>query len=236
MRLPAGPVLALDSSTRGGSVAVAVDGAVLIERVLPEEQGASGTLLPAADGALRECGLAPRDLRAVVVGGGPGSFTGLRIASATAKGMVRTLDIPLFVYSGLMGAAAARRGGERPVCALFDARNREVYAGCWRIGAESARELFPIRAGGLDELMEEMAEVRPLWTGEGAWLHAAALQEAFGGDAVAPVTGPSIAAGLIWLAATLPEAGHVADPAAWEPDYVRASGAERIAAEGRTRP
>jgi tRNA threonylcarbamoyladenosine biosynthesis protein TsaB len=231
VRLPAGPVLALDSSTRGGSVAVAVDGRLLSERALPEEQGASSTLLPAADALLRQVELAPRDLVAVVVGGGPGSFTGLRIAAASAKGMVRALGVPMFAYSGLMAAAASRRG-ERAVCALFDARNREVYAGCWRFGPV-AGELMPVEALGLDALLERVGPAKPLFTGEGAWLHRDELARA--GHAVAPPEGPTVAAGLLWLAKTLPEQGVIAEPAEWEPDYVRASGAERIAAEGRTR-
>lgn len=228
-----GPVLALDSSTLGGSVAVGVDGRVVAERVLPNRAGASGTLLPNADEALRSAGLAPGDVAALVVGGGPGSFTGLRIAAATAKAVVRVRGVPLFAFSGLMGAAAARRGDGRAVCALFDARNREVYAGCWRFGA-GVEEAMAIEALGLDDLIERFRGDPPLFTGEGAWMHRDALA-AFGAEAVAPEEGQSIAAGLLWLAGAVPERGRVADPAAWEPEYVRSSGAERIAAQGRVR-
>jgi tRNA threonylcarbamoyladenosine biosynthesis protein TsaB len=179
---------------------------------------------------VRAAGLTPAALRAVVAGGGPGSFTGLRIAAATAKGMVRALEIPLFAYSGLLAAAAARRDGGRPVCAMFDARNREVYAGCWRFTADGPEELMSLRAGGLDEIVAGLGDPRPLFTGEGAWLHAAEL-----GEDVAAQHGPSLAAGLLWLARVAPELGFVPRPALWEPEYVRASGAERIAAEGRTK-
>jgi tRNA threonylcarbamoyladenosine biosynthesis protein TsaB len=227
-------VLALDSSTLGGSVAVAVDGRIAAEHVLPNRAGASGTLLPSADEALRAAGLSPRDVAALVVGGGPGSFTGLRIAAATGKAMVHVLGIPLFAYSGLVGAAAARRHPERSVCALFDARNREVYAGCWRFGSGVA-EVMAVEALGLDALAERFRAAPPLFTGEGAWLHRAFLEDAFGADAVAPEEGPSTAAGLLWLAEAAPDRGRVANAATWEPDYVRSSGAERIAAEGRVR-
>jgi tRNA threonylcarbamoyladenosine biosynthesis protein TsaB len=229
-----GPVLALDSSTLGGSVAVSVDGRIVAERVLPNRAGASGTLLPNADEALREAGLAPGDVAALVVGGGPGSFTGLRIAAATAKAVVRVRGVPLFAFSGLMGAAAARRDEGRAVCALFDARNREVYAGCWRFGA-GVEEAMAIEALALDELIERFRGDPPLFTGEGAWMHRDTLAAAFGDEAVAPEEGPSIAAGLLWLAGAVPERGRVADVAGWEPDYVRSSGAERIAAQGRVR-
>jgi tRNA threonylcarbamoyladenosine biosynthesis protein TsaB len=229
-----GPVLALDSSTLGGSVAVGVDGRVVAGRILPSAVGASGTLLPHADAALREAGFGPEDVAAVVVGGGPGSFTGLRIAAATAKAIVRVRRVPLFAYSGLMGAAAARRRPDRPTCAFFDARNREVYAGCWRF-AEGVEEVMAITALGLDEALECFRGAAPLFTGEGAAMHRDAIAAAFGDDAVAAEGEPSVAAGLLWLAGAAPELGRVDDPSAWEPDYVRSSGAERIAAQGRVR-
>jgi tRNA threonylcarbamoyladenosine biosynthesis protein TsaB len=227
---PTGPVLALDSSTAGGSVAVAADGRLLAERVLPSTAGASSLLMPAVDEAMRDAGLAPRDLAAIVVAGGPGSFTGLRIAAATAKALVRALGVPLFAYSGLLASAAAERREPRPVCALFDARNREVFAGCWQFTADGFRELLAPAILSVDEVIAALAGLRPLAVGDGAALHAAELGAAFGADAVRPLGEESPAAGLIWLARTVPEAGHVAAPAAWEPEYLRASGAERIAA------
>jgi tRNA threonylcarbamoyladenosine biosynthesis protein TsaB len=225
-----GPVLALDSSTRGGSVAVGVDGRVAAERVLEATVGASSLLMPAVDEAVRAAGLAPRDLAAVVVGGGPGSFTGLRIAAATAKAIARALEVPLFAFSGLMAAAAAQRESRRPVCALFDARNREVFAGCWRFGETSGDELLTPTILKVDDVIVRVREASPLFTGDGAALHRGELEAAFGAGAVAADAGESPAAALLWLVRTMPERGRVALPAAWEPEYLRASGAERMAA------
>jgi len=227
---PAGPVLALDSSTAGGSVAVAVDGRIAAERVLPSTAGASSLLMPAVDEAVRAAGLAPRDLAAVVVAAGPGSFTGLRIAAETAKAIVRALGVPLYAYSGLLATAAAHRQERRPVCALFDARNREVFAGCWSFADDDVFELLAPAILTVDEAMDRLRGEAPLFTGDGAALHAAELEEAFGPGAVRPLSDESPAAGLLWLARTVPARGRVAAPAAWEPEYLRASGAERIAA------
>jgi len=224
------PVLALDSSTRGGSVAVGVDGRVVAERVLEATTGASSLLMPAVDAAVRAAGLRPRDLAAVVVGGGPGSFTGLRIAAATAKALVKALGVPLLAYSGLMAAAATLRSTGRPAAALFDARNREVFAGCWRFDGGVVDELLAPAILSLDDVVDRLATHHPVLTGDGAAAHAEALRAAFGADAVATEPGESPAAGLLWLARTVPELGRVANPAAWEPEYLRASGAERIAA------
>lgn len=229
--LPRGPVLALESSTRGGSVALSVDGSLAAERVLEPSTGASSLLMPAVDEAVRAAGLRPRDLAAVVVAGGPGSFTGLRIAAATAKAIVRALGVPLFAYSGLLAAAATLRHEDGPVAALFDARNREVFAGCWRIDADGIRELLPAEILTLDDVAARLSAVgAPRFTGDGAALHAAELEAAFGAGAVRAHPDESPAAGLLWLARVAPEQGRVAAPAAWEPEYLRASGAERIAA------
>jgi tRNA threonylcarbamoyladenosine biosynthesis protein TsaB len=226
---PAGPVLALDSSTAGGSVAVAVEGRIAAERVLPPTAGASSLLMPAVDEAVRAAGLRPRDLAAVVAAGGPGSFTGLRIAAATAKAIVRALGVPLYAYSGLLAAAAAHRRERRAVCALFDARNREVFAGCWSF-ADGVHELLAPTIVTVDEAADRLRGECPLFTGDGAALHAAELQDAFGPGSVRPLADESPAAGLLWLARTVPGLGLVPAPAAWEPEYLRASGAERIAA------
>ncbi|HEX5725088.1 MAG TPA: tRNA (adenosine(37)-N6)-threonylcarbamoyltransferase complex dimerization subunit type 1 TsaB, partial [Longimicrobiaceae bacterium] len=173
---------------------------------------------------------APRALAAVVVGAGPGSFTGVRIAAATAKGRVRALGVPLFAFSSLLAAAAAQRGAGHPVCALFDARNREVYAGCWRFAGEEIAEVLAPVAAPLDEVLARLRGGEPpRFTGAGAALHRAAVEAAFGPGAVAG-EGGSLAAALLWLARAVPERGWVADAAAWEPDYLRAAGAERIAA------
>lgn len=225
-------VLAVDSSTRAAYVALEVDRCLAAEETVTAHANASSALLPAVDRAVRAAGLAPAELSAIVVGGGPGSFTGLRIAAATAKGMVRALGIRLYAYSGLLAAAAAHRDGDVPVCALFDARNREVFAGCWRFGA-GVEEVLGVEALSIDALAERLRGLPVRFVGEGAALHRVLLADAFGADAVVGEE-RSPAAGLLWLARVAPDAGRVEDPAAWEPDYVRAAGVERIAAARST--
>lgn len=221
-------VLAIDSSTRDAYVAVQAEGTLAAEEAVTARANASSALLPAIDRAVRAAGVSPLELTAIVVGGGPGSFTGLRIAAATAKGMVRALGVRLFAYSGLLAAAAAHRDGDRPVCALFDARNREVFAGCWRFGA-GVDAVLGVTAAPVDEIVERLRGEPVRFVGEGAALHRALLEDAFGAGAVAGEE-RSPAGGLLWLARVAPDAGRVRDPAAWEPDYVRAAGVERIAA------
>jgi hypothetical protein len=88
-------------------------------------------------------------------------------------------------------------------------------------------------AGSAEDIRADAEGSTILFVGDGAGLHRAALEEAFGDGSVAAESaraGESAAAALLWLANMHPEMGLVNDPGAWEPDYVRASGAERIAA------
>jgi len=234
------PLLALDASTSTGSVAVGGPEGVKAEitfdlphrkRGIPTRAkgGHSSALLPAIDHALRTIGLGPRDLGGVVVGAGPGSFTGLRIAAATAKGMVMALQLPLLAYSSLLAAAAQAWAADRPVYALFDARGRDLFAACYRFD-EGVRAIRAPAATTLDALMVDLATLPgALLVGDGAERHRVEL-EASGHLVAPPHFHPPRASGLLWLAEVAPSAGRVADPRDWEPEYLRPSGAERIAA------
>lgn len=234
----AGPILALDSSTSTGSAAVGDATGVFAEVVRSVAAGHSSALLPAVEEVLASAGLRPGDLAAVVVGGGPGSFTGLRIAAATAKGMLRALGVPLYSYSGLLATAVSAWSAPGRVCALFDARRRDVFAACYRFGGEVPVEVeMGPEAISLDQLIERYRGGEPpLFVGEGAVLHREELRAVLGARVGPPHLGLPRASALVWLAATLPGLGEVADPADWEPDYLRASGAERIAARAAGAP
>jgi tRNA threonylcarbamoyladenosine biosynthesis protein TsaB len=195
--------------------------------------GHSSSLLPAVDQAMRAAGVARGDLSAIVIGGGPGSFTGLRIAAAMAKGIGQALGVPLLAYSGLAAAAASAWAAPGEVCALFDARKRDVFAACYRFGGEgeAARATMEPEAMELDELVRRLRDREsPLLVGDGALRHRAELERKLGARVVPAHLGMPRASALLWLAFAAPELAAAADAAAWEPDYLRASGAERIAA------
>src|SRR6185503_2284284 len=106
--------------------------------------GRGADLLVAIDRLCREAGVAPGELDAIAVGAGPGSFTGLRIGMATAKGIAFAANRPLWAVSSLAaladdaqrelatGQLDAEAGGL--ICAALDARRGEVFAGCFRGG------------------------------------------------------------------------------------------------------
>lgn len=223
--------LALDTSTSLGSVAIADGRDLLAERELPVRVERSAAVLPEIERLLREAGGGPMDLAAVVVGAGPGSFTGVRIAASLAKGLCFGRSVPLFAYSSLLAEAVAT-GLEGAVCAVFDARRGEVYAAAYRRVVPAEPELAPA-ALSLRELLDLLDGPRWTFAGEGAVRHREAIRR-HGGRVPTDSSAALRATALLRLADRWPEGGLVEDPAGWEPAYVRRSGALR-AAERRAR-
>lgn len=225
-------LLAFDTSTRITTVAAGEGGVACAKLTLAQTRSASEVLLPAIDRVVREAGIGRDELTGVVVGGGPGSFTGLRIAAATAKALCHSLGIPLWSYSGLAAVAAAVRAEGRPVCALFDARRRDVFCACYRFRG-GWEELLPPAVMPLEELLARAAEWEPLYAGEGAEVYRPDIERHSPGALAPGHETPPLASALLRLHQLEPARGRVEDPSAWEPEYIRPSGAERIAAEGR---
>lgn len=231
MKATSGAVLAIESATNTGSAAVGREGALVAEVVSNLRSRHSATLLPSVDLALRNAESSRDELDAVVVGAGPGSFTGVRIAAATAKGIAHALEIPLFAYSTLLCQAAPWLETGRTVLSLIDARHRQVYAAAYRLD-EVLESPLPDASLDLDEVIERCAGLGSVIVcGDAVRRHRAEIADRL--DAVFPAamfTSPR-ASSLLWLQQRFPELGVVESAAEWEPDYHRASGAERIRAE-----
>lgn len=217
--------LAFDTSTRVASVALERDGLLLAESVLPVRATHSETVLPEIDRLLEASGHAMAEVEGVVVGAGPGSFTGVRIAASIAKGLCFAAERPLHAYSSL-AAVAAGCGVTGPICAMFDARRGDVYAAAYREAGCEGEILAPL-AHPVEEVIRAL-EPAARWSfaGEGATLNAAVIRAA-GGRVLADHLGVPRASALLWLARARADEGRVEDPASWEPVYVRLSGAER---------
>jgi len=219
--------LALDTSTRDGSVALGEDEVVLGQLTLSVRATHSETVLPAIDELLRETGRSPRDLGAVVVGAGPGSFTGVRIAAALARGICFPTGALLFAYSSLAAIASNAAGADAggPICALLDARRDQVYAAGYQTSPRF-EELFPPCAEMLDDVLAGLDS--KVWTVAGVLTDSMRERIVESGVQLLPADrGKPRASALLRLMWTCPEAGRIARPAHWEPTYVRASSAER---------
>jgi tRNA threonylcarbamoyladenosine biosynthesis protein TsaB len=132
-------LLALDTSTDACSCALYLDGEIQERSVLAPRQHTS-LILPMADELLAEAGLKPTQLEGLAFGCGPGSFTGLRIASGVIQGIAYGADIPVAPISTLaaLAQAAYLEFGHHKILAAIDARMKEVYFGCYTLDNKSA--------------------------------------------------------------------------------------------------
>ena len=214
--------LAIETSTRVGSVAVRRK-ELAVELTLAIQGTHSERLLPAIDYALRAAGAAPEEVSVFVVGSGPGSFTGVRIAASLAKGWAAAKGIPLYAYPSLLGVAAGS-GVQGPVCPMFDARRGEVYAACYDIQPGAADGMLEPKAWRVEELLDELRSrgIEPTFSGEGATLNREVIRDRFPAARVLPEhLGLPRASNLLWLREMAPELGRVEEAQSWGPLYVR---------------
>ena len=226
---PSGDVyLALETSGPRGSVAVAAGSLVLARAVLDSQFSHAADLIPRISATLDEAGVGTGDLVGVVVGGGPGSFTGVRVAAATGKGIAHALDLPMWVFSSLEAGAVAERVPAAPDFryVLFDARGDRVYAACYRVGADAVEERVAPHATRIGALVA--SDILPLadFVGDGAVRHEELLRMQ-GHRVLPPPAGVPTADGLLHLLALRPGSAPVGRADRWEPDYVKGSSAER---------
>ena len=171
---------ALDTATPDPALALLGDEGVVAEAWLGRAPGGGRRVLEATHHLLRMAGLTPADLREVVVGVGPGGFTGIRIGIATAVGLGQGLGIPVHGASTLealaLGAAAARHADDELVVPIIDARRRQVFAAAYALGVGDALDVvLPPAAWDPADLAAAAAAAGPcVLAGDGAHLVPAA--------------------------------------------------------------
>lgn len=124
------PILAIETTTRSGSVAVLRDdaeGVQLFDSALTEQNSHAETLLPLIDSVIHQAGIAPRDIGLVAFGQGPGAFTGIRLGCSVAQGIAMVFGLPVVAVSSLQAVAAAFEGAATLTLVALDARMQEVY-------------------------------------------------------------------------------------------------------------
>ncbi|MDE6220923.1 MAG: tRNA (adenosine(37)-N6)-threonylcarbamoyltransferase complex dimerization subunit type 1 TsaB [Lachnospiraceae bacterium] len=131
-------LLALDSSGLVASAAIVEDDVTIAEYTINYKKTHSQTLLPMLEELRRMTELDLHTIDAIAIAAGPGSFTGLRIGSATAKGLGLALDIPIIPVPTVDALAYNFYGREQLICPIMDARRNQVYTGLYefRTGAE----------------------------------------------------------------------------------------------------
>lgn len=210
--------LALDAATYTGTVALMEGGRLLAEREVAMRGEKEERLMPAVEKLLADAGVRPADLRRVACGGGPGSFTSLRIAASIAKGIAAGRGIPLVTASSLLLMVAASPVGDAPgrYLAVLDALRGDVYTAGYEVSA----------ARGGDEGARNIVEIAPvaLLAREEAGELARSLRARCAGPRE-ELTAIPRASGFARLAGWLDRAEPV-DIALWEPDYGRLAEAQ----------
>lgn len=143
-------ILGLDTATTTASIAV-LDGDHVLATATRNTHRRTADVLIAVDEACRAAGVAPLAIEAVAVGAGPGSFTGLRIGMATAKGIALPLRRPVWAVSSL-AALASEAPRDGVIVAVLDARKGEVFSGTFRKAGAGVEPIGPERVHAPGEL------------------------------------------------------------------------------------
>src|SRR5262249_17076608 len=160
-------VLPVETSSLAGGVALLDDGRLVAEYVLDVGVTHSERLMSAVDRVIADARWTPRELTGLAVAIGPGSFTGLRIAVSTVKGLALALDLPIAAVPTLDAMAAALPWAVLPVCPVLDARKGEGYASLYRWDGAAMRRQWDYLALAPEALGARLAEPT-LVVGDGA--------------------------------------------------------------------
>ncbi len=216
-------ILALETATLAGSAALVEGGRILAESNLAPGRTHSSTLLPEIQKVLQEAGMSATDLDIVAVGLGPGSFTGLRIGLAIAKGLAWAAGKPLVGVPTLDAMARAVQPGDGGIiCPVIDARKGQVYAAMYRPSGPLWERLTDYEALTPDGLAGIISEP-VVFFGEGVRTWGGVISESLGplfirGDEAFDFPR---AVNVAAEAEMLYDRGMAADPADVAPLYVR---------------
>jgi|Deesub1362A_J573_1020465.scaffolds.fasta_scaffold00066_76 tRNA threonylcarbamoyladenosine biosynthesis protein TsaB len=221
-------VLGLDASTEAGSVAL-LEGSLLRGEIwIHSPQTHSQRILPAVDRLLKETRVSLEELEGICVGLGPGSFTGVRVALSTAKGLSLALGIPLAGISTLEALAHNASLWEGEICALVDARKGYVYGARYRSEEGSVRPLEPPAVRRLELWLEGFSDT-VLFVGNGVHAYTGSIERILGGRArfAPPELLHPRASVIARLGLHRLQRGDADDLDALTPQYLRRSEAER---------
>lgn len=223
-------ILALESSAVAASVCVCEEEALIAQSFQHTGLTHSRTLMPMCDALLKNCGLTLDEMDLIAVAAGPGSFTGLRIGVAAAKGLAWPGDKLCAGVSTLEAMAWPLAHMETEVCAVMDARRNQVYNARFAAAAGGLERLCPDRAISIDVLAKELLEHKKpqILVGDGAKL---CYNELINRGLAVKLAPPHLLYQSAWGVARgaleLSRAGGLVTAAALMPVYHRLSQAER---------
>ncbi|MBO4280839.1 MAG: tRNA (adenosine(37)-N6)-threonylcarbamoyltransferase complex dimerization subunit type 1 TsaB [Lachnospiraceae bacterium] len=224
-------ILAIDSSGQVASVAVVTEDAVLGSYSVNYKKTHSQTLLPMVEEVMKMTETEGADFDAIAVTNGPGSYTGLRIGSSTAKGLAMVWNKPVVPVPTVDALAANLAGRAGIICPIMDARRGQVYTGLYRFDGNRLVTVKPQVCTLLSDVIDEMNAIGETVTflGDGVPVHKNTIAELV----KVPYTFAPMhlsmqnAAALGWLATEYFREGRTVTAAELVPEYLRQSQAER---------
>lgn len=227
-------ILAFETSAKAASVALLEEGKLLGESYQNTGLTQSQTLMVMAENLLSQCGKTASDVTAAAVAAGPGSFTGVRIGVAAAKGFAWGREIPCYGVSTLEAMALSLGAYQGYICPCMDARRSQVYNALFYVNHGMLEQMSEDRAISLAELGTELKSLKePIFlVGDGSNLCYNTLLESVPNLVLPPEHRMhQRAVGVALAARKMVEAGDPGDANALSPNYLRLSQAERERAE-----
>ena len=223
-------ILAFETSAKAASVALTENGKLLGEAYQNTGLTHSQTLMVMAEDTLKQCGKTAADVQAVAVAAGPGSFTGVRIGVAAAKGFAWGAELPCYGISTLEAMAVSLGVYDGYVCPCMDARRSQVYNALFLAEGGRLTRVSEDRAIALADLKEELKNLKkPVFlVGDGAVLCYNTLKEEVPHLVLPPEHRlHQRATGVAVLAQQMADAGFAPGGGELAPNYLRLSQAER---------
>jgi len=223
-------LLAFETSAKAASVALFDGNTLLGEQYQNTGLTHSQTLLVMAENLLSQCGKTPAQVEAVAVANGPGSFTGVRIGVAAAKGFAWGGELPIYGVSTLEAMALGLGVWDGVVCPVMDARRSQVYNALFYVNQGGVTRQTEDRAISLEDLKIELKKLsKPIFlVGDGSNLCYNVLSESVPGLVMPPEHRLHQRAVGVGLAALNRIAvGDAGDGGSLTPNYLRLSQAER---------
>ena len=239
-------ILGIDTSGLVGAVAIADGDMLLSQFSIQYKTTHSEILMPMLDDVCKKIHLDLKSIDAIAVAKGPGSFTGLRIGSATAKGLALALDKPIIPIPTVDGIAYNLYGVEKIICPMMDARRNQVYTGLYTFVAgtpegKSLERTFEMQiiheqfATSVEDIAEKINEIgKPVvLLGDGVPVYRDQIDKLLKVPySIAPMhQNRQNAAALVSLAMQYAAEGRMVSADEFAPDYLRLSQAEREAKE-----
>ena len=228
-------ILAIDSSSLVATVAILDEEKILAEYTINHKKTHSQTLLPMLGEITKMIELDVKEIDAIAISGGPGSFTGLRIGSATAKGLALALDIPIVHVPTLDAMAYNVYGTDKIICPIMDARRGQVYTGIYSFEGEELKVHLESSALPIEELLDKLTALgkKTIFLGDGVPVFKEKIDDIYNVEHCYAPAGMNRqrASSVAVLGGVLFEKGIVINSDEHLPEYLRVSQAERERAE-----